>query len=366
MPNVKDRYVRNGTIELWRFVFVVVIVIYHGRNLGVGDLFFSAGAIGVEFFFPVSGFLMAKSVDKMPSPEGGQSLAKETLHYIGRKIKAVCPNYYVAWIIAFAFYSIARNKTAPLELIKTFFKCIYELLFLVFSGLTYQRVNSAAWYLHAMLLVMMVLYPLLRKYYDFFVHVIAPVTAVLILGYMLQSIGNLRSPTTWLNWTYKGNLRAAAELCLGISLYPWTKKLKEIRPTKFLRVLISIVEHGGYIGLLVCSTWQKGTKYDYFFLFLCAISIMLSFSEQGFAFQFYQNRVSMWLGEFSLSLFLSHIFYSQGLPALLPDLDSKSMIALYFALAFGTGLFVMYVSKALRAWAPKIGNRLRYLLVVHP
>lgn len=366
MTNTKGRDARNGTIELWRFVFALLIVFCHGELLGAGKLLFPSGAIGVEFFFLVSGFLMAKSVEKMPPlAKEGHDLGRETLQYVGKKIKALCPNYYVAWIIAFTVYSIAQDKTAPLLLAQTFVKCIYELLFLTFSGLVHLRMNGAVWYLHAMLLVMFILYPLLRKYYEFFVHVIAPVVAILFLGYMMKTFGHLRSPTDWLGWTYKGNFRAVAELCMGISLYPWSQKIKEIPLTKFSRVLVSIVEHGGYIGLLVCAARPKASNFDFLFLLFSAVAIMLSFSEQGVTFKLYQNQVSIWLGEFSLSLYLSHVFYAKQLSTLLPNLNGNHLIILYFVLAIGTALFVMYISKALKAWVPGLGRRFKYLFVMH-
>ena len=359
----ESRQGRNGTIEFWRIIFALMIVFCHGKSLSGGKLWFPSGAIGVEFFFLVSGFLMAKSVDRMP-PLAGNTLGRDTLRFMGKKIKALCPNYFVAWFIAFVFYSVATGKTALIQLASTFVKSIYELLFLTLSGLMHMRVNGAVWYLHSMLLAMFILYPLLRKHTEFFIHVIAPLTAILLLGYMMKEYGNLRSPTDWVKWTYKGNIRAVAELCLGISLYPLAQKLKTLSLTKFSRALIAVVEHGGYVGLLICSAMPKATSYDFLFLLFAALSVMLSFSGQSLTLPLYQNKVSIWLGEFSLSLYLSHVFYAKYLEKLLPDWSTKRLVVLYFAAAFATALFVMYVSKGIKALAPKARKHLKRLLVV--
>lgn len=47
---------RNGNIELLRFMFCMCVVLYHAW-VGPG------GYIGVEFFFMVTGFFLAKKVD---------------------------------------------------------------------------------------------------------------------------------------------------------------------------------------------------------------------------------------------------------------------------------------------------------------
>ena len=53
---------RNGTIDFFKFIFFVMIMIYHGRILEPDrdNWIFCDGFIGVEFFFMVSGYMMAK------------------------------------------------------------------------------------------------------------------------------------------------------------------------------------------------------------------------------------------------------------------------------------------------------------------
>ena len=55
---------RNSVIDLLRIIFALLILGYHGRGLLSGSDYngaFYGGYIGVEFFFLVSGFLMAAS-----------------------------------------------------------------------------------------------------------------------------------------------------------------------------------------------------------------------------------------------------------------------------------------------------------------
>ena len=67
MPSSQKSQPRNGWIELFRFVFALLIVFYHGTAFLPADSNFlrcTNGAIAVEFFFILSGFLMAKSAKR--------------------------------------------------------------------------------------------------------------------------------------------------------------------------------------------------------------------------------------------------------------------------------------------------------------
>ncbi len=50
----------NGVIGLWKFIFCLLIVVLH-TGIGIPNRIFKFGSIGVEFFFLVSGYLLAKS-----------------------------------------------------------------------------------------------------------------------------------------------------------------------------------------------------------------------------------------------------------------------------------------------------------------
>lgn len=68
---------KNGKIEFYRFIFCIAILLFHMQKYLLGEAsltngihfaLFPHGAMGVEFFFLLSGFLMAKSVYKSIPP----------------------------------------------------------------------------------------------------------------------------------------------------------------------------------------------------------------------------------------------------------------------------------------------------------
>lgn len=305
---------------------------------------------------------MAHSVSKMP-PTNPNTLGKDTLFFMWRKVKALCPNYYIAWFVGFLVYLTANGLIHIQEIVKTFLQCIWELTFVTLSGLIYMRINGVVWYISAMLLTMFLIYPLLRKYYDLFTKVLAPLIAIFLLGYMLKTFGHLRTGTQWLGFTYKGNLRALSEMCIGISIYPLSLKLKKLSLTNLSRTLLSIAEVSGYLGLVICASLAKATKYDFLFLLFLSCSILISFSEQSYTFNFFNNRISFWCGRFSLSLYLSHVYYAKQLPLLFPKWEYDKLFALYWFLAIITGLFVMYTSQFLKKKGPSINQLIKPLFI---
>ena len=71
MAHSAQRSVRNGKVELYRFIFSVIILLFHAyladplqpnvNQVGTTLAMFPQGALGVEFFFLLSGFLMARN-----------------------------------------------------------------------------------------------------------------------------------------------------------------------------------------------------------------------------------------------------------------------------------------------------------------
>ena len=73
----------NGIISLWKFIFAIVIVLFHSNSYFSPEkrLFMSGGYIGVEFFFIVSGFYLAKNIQN-ENKSSNNNIGLETIKYI--------------------------------------------------------------------------------------------------------------------------------------------------------------------------------------------------------------------------------------------------------------------------------------------
>lgn len=305
---------KNGEIEFWRFCFSLVIVFHHSRYL-VGDKnsLFLGGALAVEFFFIVTGYLLAKSIEKENRTNRSTAhVGTETFRFIKRKIQGLCPEVFISWAVAFVITTIAYNRPFK-ESVSAFINGFWELILVKMSGLAMgDGVNSVVWYISSMLICMAILYPLIRKYPDMMYHVVVPLIIVLGYGLLFQTYGSLRGGPE----VYKANLRALADICVGLVCYQVTMKFRQVNLTIFAKTLITLTKWLIYLVVIYYMNSVYASKQDFFYILLLAIAIVFSFSQQGIETGIYQNRLVFLMGEASLYLFLSHTYWASNLNAL--------------------------------------------------
>lgn len=132
---------------------------------------------------------MALSASKKP-PAKIETLGSETVSFVFGKIKTILPYYIfgsVVTLLANVVYQGFESTFQPGKLLRAPF----TVLFLQVSGIPSYNITGANWYLSAMFLSMLILYPLLRKQTDIFMKVIAPFVSIMLYGYMLRHDGFL-------------------------------------------------------------------------------------------------------------------------------------------------------------------------------
>ena len=142
-------------------------------------------------------------------------IGSETLHFILHKIRSFLPEFLIAWWIGFVLIGVVRQY-GVLDYLKAFGNDFWELTLVKMSGLFTHGIDGAMWYLSAMLLGMAFLYPLLRTKRDLMTHLVCPLLALFLYGYLCQAEGHPRDPIVWLGLCYKGLVRAIAGLCTGV------------------------------------------------------------------------------------------------------------------------------------------------------
>ena len=361
---MKKPSVRNGKIDLLRFLFSICVVLNHAKyimpNKNLANLF-SGYSLAVEFFFLVSGYLLMASIEKAEKVST-LSLGQETGTYLMKKFKSLYPEAAIAYLITLVVTAVATNASMD----KLFTESWPEGLLLISTGLFEPKIMLVSWYVSSMLLCMALLYPLVRKYKDMAVRVILPAVAVLLLGWMCQTYGSVRSPMKWTGIVTKGNFRALAELSLGILCYFATKKLKTLDFTRLGRILLGVAELTIYVLYVhYMATDSNGFK-DLIFLPLLSIAMIITFSEQSIGHNLFNNKLCLFLGKNSLSIYFSHYVFSRQLGKLLPffnNLGWKRRLAVYLAVSLAVGMAVMLLSNLIRKIAPKIGAGIKKLVL---
>ena len=75
----------NGIIGFWKFMFCILILLFHCAEKMGKNGFFESGRIGVEFFFIVSGYLMTKKA--LNNEEDLKILVRKQHHIYGENLK---------------------------------------------------------------------------------------------------------------------------------------------------------------------------------------------------------------------------------------------------------------------------------------
>lgn len=352
---------RVGEMEFLRFIFSVIIVLHHSRNfVGNETSLFLNGAFAVEFFFVLSGFLLMKSISKLQTDS--QNLGNETAQFIKKKYLSLCPDMILSWSIGAVATAVVGNYT--IGAVGTMVRDgIWEMGLLTMTGIRMSTINNAVWYLSSMLLCMAVLYPFLRKYKNTAKLVVVPILTLLIFGYFAVQTKSIRLPFGWAGFTYRGNLRAFADLGVGIILYQITEAFKAKRLTAFSKVLLTIVKYAGVVSLVAYMyVVRKPTiQDDLFHILVIMLVIGLVFSNQTYGAYLFDNRLVGFLGKFSLPLYLSHYYWSRLLKALSASVGATQAMLLYLLLSVVTAAVVMALSALIKKYKPF--SRIKALLV---
>lgn len=342
----KNRCKRNGTLEFWRFVFSIFVLLRHAERYVLGEPvldkgvffdFFPHGAIGVEFFFLLTGLFMARSVDKeLQTHTTSGSLAEDTVHFVWKKYTSVFSYHIVVFLIIFPVMAAIRQYDWFHTLL-LLMDSIPDILLIQMAGFAPSNLNAFEWYISTMIFALAVLYPLCKKHFEMFTKIIAPVASLLILGYLGKECGRLTGVLVWNGLYYRGMIRGVAEIMLGAFAYHLCKnylaKLHgNISAAK--RVGLTVLEWVCYTAVVFFVIMTFPNKYEFGALFFIFVSVVLSYSDLTYTGKLLNNPVSYFLGKFSLPIYLSQTCAIHITKELLYFLDESTRVMLIVVLTF--------------------------------
>lgn len=192
---------RNYTVDLWRFIFTIVLSFGHFNEFGCkmglrmdAESFIFKGDHQLAFFLLLSGYFMMAAFQSKKNRLGGapMSAGREAWGYFGKRYLALAPVLFIGALMDFIIQNI-QNKTPVKEL---FYLFIGSLQYFLGIDQTYyvaggSRINQAIeagtysvvwngplWYLSAMIIAGLILYYILCKSEGFFTAVFAPIAFI--------------------------------------------------------------------------------------------------------------------------------------------------------------------------------------------
>ena len=337
-----SKQAKNGRVEFLRFIFALGILFFHihkrfaeNGNISIGIkgiYFFNHGYIGVEFFFLVSGYLLAASAyAKRELPTG--LIGTETAQMMWKKIKNVFPYHLFAMILTIIVnaYFLENTIKGRINYVVDSWASVF---FLQVFGFDSTWVNKLTWYLDVWLMVTFIFWYFLRKHYDTFVKIVCPLMALFILGYMAHEYNSLAGIDGWTGHFYKCFLRGYAEMALGCSAYSLTRQLNKIHFTEFGKKCLSLVELACYLLVLRYAVTAVDPKYSFPTLFIMCIGLILTFSDVNPAHEIFDRPIFSWCGKMSLLIYLNQFYCIRLVQSLLPKVSFSYKVVACTALTF--------------------------------
>jgi len=302
---------RDGNIELLRFIFANWIVLHHALLPR-----FRGGWLGVEFFFLLTGYYMAKNLEKdceAHSNEPYRDTAAAGIRYIWNKFRKLFP--YIFWSTILGFIVQALDLSyggSAKEIVKQAAKLPYDLLPLQNFGYASLSCTGTLWYLSAMFFAIWLLYPIVRRRYHFYTGYLAPGIAIFLSGYLVRTYGMLGSANDFSGVNINsGFVRAIAEISLGMFLYVISRIFEQKAMSRRESILFTIIEILSLVLLfLYMYFWKPETGYlDSIAVMLMFIGITILMSGHSLLSGLFDNNLSRILGKISMVLFMNHAYW---------------------------------------------------------
>ena len=360
---------RNGEIDLLRFVFALLIVFFHFNfNFKLG--FFAKGYIGVEFFFVVSGFLMASHVSRTNAGSRDLGLiADETWRYLLKKISTFYPYYLSVVLLQVIVRSILVNHNGIAQIGFSFLQSIptFTLTFMALNESAVSLYVGNTWYLSAMLIAIFLLYPLLLWQYKYSVEIIFPLLSLFINGYLFATNKTITNWKDWSGLVYFGVLRAVAEMALGGCIFQLSTLMtinkphilySDKTPTKIVVTLFKLFCYVVVIAFAWGSIFgeQFNASFSLHALLFCSLGILLSFSNVGYCIP--NSKATRYLGKISLPIFIYHGFIRMTVLDYVGHSVSAKQFAFLIIMSILVSVLLMYLTDFCSVRMKRIAEKL--------
>ena len=304
---------RNNLVELARFLFSILVVGYHIQMtfLGDGINFFENGALAVEFFFLISGYFLARSIEKISAKEN-YNPALESCRFMGNKIKGILPTHLTAIIAVIVVilacnFNLANSGNIILNGLPSIF--LVQMV-----GVWTEAYASALivpeWYLSSMLLCMLFILPialLLRKKIKKGILVIPILLGVLGVIAVIYGLCTNWAFTT----TFVYDLRAWGEMCVGMFAYYLSTVIAKKDLKTVPSVTLKVVEMICYCAPIILGFVPISKSLEPVCMVVAVVcifvAISITFAGKGVAVTNSKvNKALGYLGSLSLAIYLFH------------------------------------------------------------
>lgn len=283
---------------LWRVFFTLMVAFGHSGWIRLDN---TSTYIGVDYFFIISGFFLAKSVMTRKY--------ETTPGFTVRRIIKFWPHVIFSFLVYFVF--LRHMDTLP-EMIMHFLMHLSEIL----PGLYFVQdvgfmgeyaYNFSTWYLSMLLIVGGGIHYFYRKHRDALLP-IAPIVIAICFTYMMQNCSSFNNGDcigVFLSVYY---IRSLAEILCGVILYEVVLRILRLSFSKWEYVIFRFLE-GLCATLIIWLMFCHGnSKYDFAIVMLLIILCMLGFMYPQRNSVTAVNKIIRYFSDLMYPVYLNHLF----------------------------------------------------------
>ncbi|MCR5138446.1 MAG: acyltransferase family protein [Oscillospiraceae bacterium] len=366
---------KNNAVEFFRFFFCAVLFLLHFR--GHGHYYnegghFSAGYLGVEFFFITAGFFLMRHVvrEECAEPcschvpaapqaapgESGcsaaeaaeQSAGRAALRYLRDRYRRLYPMY----LLSLLFLIPVRMALEPDFSLKTALTAGLPDLLAVQIFFRPYELNLFLWYVSALIWASVPVYWLLKKNRKLFLYGVEPAVLLGFAAFTWLRFGHVDLTEPEQLWI--SGFRAFAEIGLGCWVYLWYDRLsRSMSRGAGRRASATAAEVLLLAGILLIMYRTRRSAWDYAAIALLTGFTLLVFLRWGVMSEALDNRLSGFLGSLSYAMYLNQFAVTELTESLLPGLGYWSSAAWRLALlALVSWLEILAVDRLRRGRQP--------------
>lgn len=334
---------RNGNIEWLRFLFALGIVFHH-ISAFYPQVPYIGGYLGVDFFFMISGAFLAKSIraNKNEHETWKQTLSTSK-RYIKKRILSIFPYFIFSTLIGYLVQYIASgNVASPLYLFNDF-------AFLIEFGFYAPSATGTTWYLSAMFIALFILYPIIRRYYNSYVKYIGLFVSLVIYGALIHIDGYIGHSNQFIFGVFSaGTLRAIAGMTMGGVAFELAERLKQLT-NPWIKIFISFVGFVLYLSEFYLMHFDN-QQLDQIEIFIIFFAVIITLSGISFFSVLFDNKVSCFLGRFSMVLFMNHFYWARFMDKLIEKFSITFLpewyhrVVFILVLSFVTSVAVLFLT----------------------
>ena len=345
---------RNNIVELGRFIYSLLVLGYHVQMSYSDEKIdpFENGALAVEFYFLLSGYFLARSLEKLTRDEKTSFIKKYYL-FMKNKITALLNVHLLSIIVVIIIIACFDTKNFKDIFLPGIPSIFLVHMIIVWSGDFDKALIVPEWYLSAMLICMLFMVPI----FLLFSKILRGIYITIILVGIVIIITLISGFTT--SWALNNNIiydiRAWGEMCVGMFSYYLSIYVKSNNYGDKTMIFFKVLEIFSYclpVILGIVPINSNNQAYLMVVTMICVFcAVFITFAEKGNIIENQKvNAVFGYLGSISLPIYLFHPVIIK----LIDYINDETPRWVKYIIVFPATIILSFLYRIIADWLNKI------------